>query len=260
MRQVLLPKELAPGSLFSVGGDEFHHLANVTRLREGEEIGGVDPAGKRYCLCLEKREERRLIFRVCRKEEENTGRGPELVLFICLPKPAKMDLVVRMTVEAGVSRIVPVTCERSVIRERDIPRLSEKSSRWTRIARSALEQSGRREIPQIEPVIGFKDIASNNGGTELSIFAHEKAGEALGAGGAATRTLHELLAGADFKRIRFLIGPEGGLSGGEARDLIEKGFVPVYLGENILRTETAAVALCSAVNLLLLEKTAWKPK
>ena len=58
--------------------------------------------------------------------------------------------------------------------------------------------------------------------------------------------------------MAILIGPEGGLSEKETDFLLASGFFPVYLGENVLRTETAAIYAQGAVKTILLEKEKWK--
>lgn len=249
MRQFLLPAGLSAGSLHIAYGDDFHYLSHVLRLREGAEVDGRDPQGRRFRLALAQLRKDSVVLRVLAGPEGPAGDSRELEFFCCLPKPAKMDLIVRMACEAGVTRIVPVASEFSVIREQDLPRLLERRGRWEKIARSALQQSGRTTLPRIGRMIPFRDIPASEAPHDLSLFALET--------GKEIRTLHGLLGGEIPDRIRFLVGPEGGLSGRETAALVEKGFFPVGLGENILRTETAAVFLCAAIKILILEKNSW---
>jgi 16S rRNA (uracil1498-N3)-methyltransferase len=252
VRRFLLPRPFAEGETFAAEGEDFHYLARVLRLREGSALPAGDAAGGNYLLILEKRAAARLLFRVRKEEAGGPEPGlPELVLLICLPKPAKMDLIVRMTVEAGVERIVPLTSDYSAVKEREAGRLAERWERWVKIARAAYEQSGRPALPTIDRIGRLADIEPARPG-EIAFFADERGG--------ASRTLHELLGGEPRARARIVVGPEGGLSAGERDALLAKGFAPVSLGKNILRTETAAVLACAAVKLLLLEKASWKPK
>ncbi len=248
MRRFLLPRPFADGEPFAATGGDFHYLARVLRLREGATLPAGDAAGGNYLLALEKREPARLLFRVRRAVSDQPAPGaPEIILLICLPKPAKMDLIVRMTTEAGVDRIVPLTSDYSAVNERDAGKLADRRGRWEKIARAAFEQSGRRALPAIDGIGRLADQPPAAPG-ELAIYADERGGAPL----------HAAVGGGTPGRARVVVGPEGGLSDGERAALGAKGFVPVCFGNNILRTETAAVVACAAVRLLILEKSSWK--
>jgi len=83
----------------------------------------------------------------------------------------------------------------------------------------------------------------------LCVFCHQER--------VAHTSLHELLATAPAGTA-VLIGPEGGFSQRELPLLMNKGFVPVHLGDNILRAETAAIYTLAAIKIILLEKKAWR--
>jgi len=46
-------------------------------------------------------------------------------------------------------------------------------------------------------------------------------------------------------KIFFVTGPEGGFSGEEVEEAIRVGFIPITLGNRILRAETASLCLLS---------------
>jgi 16S rRNA (uracil1498-N3)-methyltransferase len=252
MRRFLLPRPYDADETFCATGEDYHYLATVLRLREGAVLQAGDAAGGRYRLVLVKREAARLEFRV-EKEAASAvdDRDLEIVLCVCLPKPATMDLLVRLTTEAGVDRIAPLTSDFSAVKEREAPRLEERQRRWEKIARAAFQQSGRAALPVVEPIARLADIKAAAPG-ELAFFADER--------GEETRALHDLMSGGAYKRARIVIGPEGGFSRPERAALMTRGFAPVFLGKNILRTETAALLTAAAVRLLELEKASWKQK
>ena len=74
------------------------------------------------------------------------------------------------------------------------------------------------------------EICQNDG---LKIILWEKEGEPL----------KKLLKQCPFKKIFAMVGPEGGFTKEEVRLAKDEGFIPVKLGQRILRTETAAIAL-----------------
>ena len=50
--------------------------------------------------------------------------------------------------------------------------------------------------------------------------------------------------------ISIAFGPEGGLTKKEEDILVSKGFIKTSLGENVLRTETVIINVCSIINYL----------
>jgi len=254
MRQLLLPAGLKPGSLYIAKGRDFHYLSRVLRLKKGARLQARDPLGKAFSLILVRAEHTCLTFRVeALLGEESSQKDLELVLYCCLPKPIKMDLIVRMTTEIGVKRIVPVVSDYSVIKAKDLAGLRLRQKRWEAIARAAIEQSGRTEMLVLDEPVLLKDLPlAGPPDEELAVFAYERPSDCA--------TLHSLLAGNLSQRIKALVGPEGGLSQAEVARLRELGFKAVSLGPNILRSETAAVFICAAITTLVMERGTWKVK
>jgi 16S rRNA (uracil1498-N3)-methyltransferase len=219
----------------------------VLRLDAGDAIDAVDPLGAAWRLRLV-----RVGPSSCSAEAvaaaaaAPAAAAPALVLLQCLPKGAKMDLIIRQAVESGVERVVPLVSDRAVARPDEAgPRLE----RWRRIAREAREQSGAALPALIEPPTRLDEAARRHrGGT--AVFFHEDP-----AGGSP---LHEILAGAD-EPLAVLVGPEGGLSAREVALLEASGFRRAWLGEGVLRTETAALYALAAVRTIVREREAWRP-
>lgn len=157
-----------------------------------------------------------------------------------------MDLIVRQAVEAGVGRIVPLVSDRTV------PRADEGSARlerWRRIAREAREQSGAARAAVIEEPVRL-DEAAGRGRDGTAVYFHEDP--------AGSEALHDILAGSDGP-VTVLVGPEGGLSPRETALLDAAGFRRGWLGEGVLRTETAALYALAAVRTVARERHTWKP-
>jgi 16S rRNA (uracil1498-N3)-methyltransferase len=161
-----------------------------------------------------------------------------------------MDLIVRQAVEAGISWIVPVESERSVPMAGDF---TAKRDRWMRIAREALQQSGNPLLPEIREPLPLREAVREPGvAGGIGLFFHQ---ERL-----SKDSLHGALAGLagdGSAHVSLLIGPEGGLSDDEVEFLKGAGFRPVFLGDTVLRTETAAVYAIAAVKTLLWERDEW---
>jgi 16S rRNA (uracil1498-N3)-methyltransferase len=157
-----------------------------------------------------------------------------------------MDLIIRQAVEAGVGRIVPLVSDHAVVRPGE---RASRLERWRRIAREAREQSGAARPPVVEsPARLDEAVARERGGTR--VFFHEDP--------AGSVPLHEILAGAGSP-VTVLIGPEGGLSPRETALLESSGFRRAWLGDGVLRTETAALFALAAVRTIVRERETWRP-
>jgi len=253
MRQIYLPELLGSDRQeIRVTGKDFHHIVRVLRLGVGDELSAVDAAGERCTARIARLGRDSLTIEACRlpQRADSTGMRVRLHLFQCLPKEQKMDIIVRQATESGVATIVPVRSARS---ERDPS--AGRVDRWTRISIEAVQQSGRRERPEILACTDIEELAAPVLGAGAnaagrSVFFHE---EPSGA-----EPLHRILA-TEIELVRILVGPEGGLSPDEVRLLRASGWRQAYLGPDVLRVETAATAAVGAVRILLLERDAWTP-
>ncbi len=247
MKHFLIPRRVAGERSITLAGADFHYLTRVLRMKEGDELAAVDAAGARFTLRVSA-----LRRGSCRADLLPVGehRGESstalwICLLQCLPKGRKMDLIVRQAVEAGVGRIVALVSDRSIAVPSD-PR--DRLARWQRIAREAMQQSGNPAVPEILGPLGIGEAPEAAGPGCTGLFFHQ---ERL-----ASQSLHEALAEGP-RRVALVVGPEGGLSERETALLTRSGFFPVFLGEAILRTETAALYAVAAVKTVLREKDKW---
>ncbi|WP_455381358.1 RsmE family RNA methyltransferase [Salinispira pacifica] len=268
MKRFLLSAEYGGGERTELSGSDFHYLCRVRRMRPGDGCDAVDRAGRFYRLTVESVGQDRCTVRLEPAREDlrqarasgplpgpETG-FPDITLFQCLPKGSKLDLIVRQATETGVSRIVPLLSEHTAASAESAAATGRRVDRWRRIAREALQQSGARRLPEISAPVPFAELERSWAGGEgaVGLFFHERPVELKPL---EQRTLHEYLS-ADPKRIAIVIGPEGGLSNSEIERLLQSGFEPVYLGPQVLRTETAALYAIAAVQIVLLEKEKWR--
>jgi 16S rRNA (uracil1498-N3)-methyltransferase len=254
MKVFVLPSGFTGGDFFELGGEDFHYLCRVRRLKAGDSFPAVDRAGKEYHLTLEEAGRKSCRLRVQEKGcSPHAGNETALTLYQCLPKGSKFDIIVRQAVELGVSKVVPVRSRYSV------PEISDEDGRlrrWRRIAKEAVQQSGACSLPEIPGILSFEDIPedfgkpSGKGGKKPGIFFHQSPLE--------TNSLHEYLFSGPAE-VALVIGPEGGFAGEELDFLTKAGFVPAYLGHRVLRSETAPVFAAAAVRIILLERERWNP-
>jgi 16S rRNA (uracil1498-N3)-methyltransferase len=269
VKQVALPREFDGSSPLEMRGDAFRHLARVRRVRPGSRLRGCTPDGRAFELVVEEVGRESLRLSALAPAQPAAGAGWEITLLQCVPRGPRLDLIVRQAVETGVRRIVLVESQRSLSRG---PDWSGRLERLRRIAREAMEQSGGRLLADIEGPVALSSLRAAEGG--VALFLHERPLATLeGSGGfvysppaadlaAAPREpagapgLHDYLAGTEA-RVDLLVGPEGGLAAGEAMRLVAAGFRPVYLGDTVLRVETAVLFGLGAVKTLLLERERW---
>lgn len=224
------------GAGLALGGDDARKLVVVLRKRSGDQIEVCDSAGRvfRATLSVEGDEVS------ARLDEELAAQRPvalRLELAQGVPKGAKMDYVVEKATELGVSRIVPVVSERT---QGSSDGRTGKLERWRRLARTAAQQCGRSDVPEVAAPVDWDGLCAGLSAVDLALVPWELAPpEPL------RERLPTLLEG--VRSVTVVIGPEGGLSHGEVERAIAAGAVAVSLGSRILRTETAGLVACSAL-------------
>lgn len=224
---------------FELSNDDMYHIKVVMRLKETDYIEVVYQ--KEVYLCCLENVNKVLKIRQVKKLEEGVQKIPELVLCIPLLKEAKMDFIIQKATELGVSEIVPIKLTRSLIKL-DENRLSKKIDRWNKIAKEASEQSKRITIPEVTDLKLIEELETISG---LKLVCSTIAKE---------NNLPILLQShRSCDRILIVVGPEGGLTSEEENKLINMGFNPVRLGNNIMRVETVPIFLLSIINYEYME-------
>ena len=228
-----------------ITGPDVNHIKNVHRMNPGDKLRISD--GERLCYnCrIEAFEEDGVFLSLLSRDEDGTELPAKVVLFQGLPKGDKMELVIQKNVELGVSRIVPVATRRSVVRL-DEKKAEAKVRRWNAISESAAKQSKRTVVPEVSRVLPFKEAVDLAADFDCRLFPYEHA-EGMEE---TRRLLSQVKPG---MQVAVFIGPEGGFEEDEAAYARERGFTPITLGRRILRTETAGMALLSAL-MFQLEK------
>ena len=148
-----------------------------------------------------------------------------------------MEYIIQKCVELGVHKIVPVNMKYCIAKIKDE---DKKNVRWNKISEVAAKQCKRNLIPKIEKSISFNQLLSEVKKYDLAIVAYENEDNV---------TIKDVLVKSKKpKNIAVIIGPEGGLSIDEIEDLSKSGSKIVSLGNRILRTETAPIAVLSMIN------------
>ncbi len=224
------PGQLAGAPRVKLTADQSRHLLTVLRLAPGAEIEVFDGAGGRFRAVLAG-QDLEIGARLA-----TDGRKMDVVLVQALAKGEKMDLIVQKATELGVTRIVPLTADRAVVRL-DADRGRSRAERWRRIAQEASRQCGRADVPRIDEPRGWDGVFA---------LAREEDRRALLLD-PEERELRLGAAARGVSRLLLAVGPEGGFSGEEKAVAAQATFVPVGLGPLVLRSETAGLAALAVV-------------
>ena len=228
--------EQIAGSQITVSGEDRRHITTVLRMKPGDLLLLSDGQGTEYSVKIIGLDPDGIKTEILGREKRAMA-FPRVILGQGLPKFDKMDFIVQKATELGVAGIVPLVTERTIVKVRDE---KKRVSRWQKICREAAMQSNRPDIPAVEPITLLGDFirALVPEPQTLLLLPWEE-------GTVPIRSVLEQKTTVDH--ITVLIGPEGGFSAEEAGQAKEKGFHLVSLGRNILRTETAAVAVLSMI-------------
>ena len=213
------------GENIYIEGTDVNHIVHVLRMKVGEEVSVHDDVNRKYLCRIEKLLEERVVLSIVEQQESDTELSCPIYLFQGLPKGDKMEWIIQKCVELGVHAIVPVATKRAVVKL-DEKKAQKKVNRWNAIAESAAKQSGRGIVPEVLPVMKWKEALEYARQLDVKMIPYEKA-----AGINAT--------------VGIFIGPEGGFEEAEVEAAKAMGAVPVTLGKRILRTETAGMTILS---------------
>lgn len=215
---------------------DIRHIKKVMRMNINDKIEVVYNNKLHICeiTSLEP-----FNIKVIEELDENKKTKIELTVAVALVKEQKMDLILQKLTELGVSRIIPVSMERSIVKL-DKERFNKKKVRWESICKEASEQSKRTNIPIIEDIKSIKDLTKED--ADLKLVASTKEKEKL--------LNYYLQSIEDCAKIIMVIGPEGGISDKEEDILVSNGYNRVSFGNLIFRVETATIYVASIINYI----------
>lgn len=229
--QLFYNPDLGPHSTHvTFDAEESRHIVRVLRKKEGETLHITNGQGDLFEVRLVSPDLRKCtaeVVSVQRTEPKNYG------LHIAVAPTKNNDRYewfLEKATEIGTTEITPLICVRS-------ERRSIKKERLEKVVRSAMKQSLQTYLPKVNEPISFPDFVKKGhpGPLFMAHCAEENEKTALAS------TIKP------DTNIVLLIGPEGDFSPSEIALARQQGFLPVSLGPNRLRTETAAIVACSMV-------------
>src|SRR5262244_561209 len=173
IHRVCVPPETLRQSTITLSPSVVHYIRHVLRLRVGDEIIAFDGTGQEGLVRLTSvtathvQGERLALL-------APTMLAPRpLILGQALPKGPKMDLIVEKCSELGLTTLVPLHTERTVVRETS-ERLAPKMARWQRIAAAAARQCGRRTLLDVQSPRTLRDFCACYQGAPVKLVCWEE--------------------------------------------------------------------------------------
>lgn len=216
---------------------ESHHAIASLRVRIGDEVVLFDGAGREAVGQVARIDHARLAVDVGAISQHPFDVARRITLAVAVPRIHRQGYLVEKCTELGVAAIWPIIAEHSVARP-----TKPAVEKWSQRAVEAAKQSHRRWIPSVATPIMFAESIRRAGEFDAA---------ALTDVGSSGRPLTDLLrALPESSSVLAWVGPEGGWTDAERDLAIEAGAVTIKLGPTVLRTETAAVAICAVAALL----------
>jgi 16S rRNA (uracil1498-N3)-methyltransferase len=238
LSRVYVETPLAAGERAILTGDAANHVARVMRARVGDPLTLFDGRGGEYQAHVSELQGAKVIADVGEHQAIERESSLDITLLQGIARSDRMDAIVQKATELGVTRIVPVATERSVVKlAREIAH--RKHAHWLGVAIAACEQCGRNRLPEVAQPQTLADAIR----TEASL---PRQSILLAPGGRIALSA----VAADEDPITLLIGPEGGLAPTEVELALQSGFVACRVGPRILRTETASLAAIAALQAI----------
>lgn len=221
-------------NIVKIVGEDYKHISKVLRMSVNEKIS----------ICIKQTEERflakiididneRVMCEIIEKFQSNET-NINVTVYQGIPKSDKMEYIIQKSVELGAKNVVPVEMKNCIAK---IKEPNKKITRWQVISEASAKQSKRNIIPKIAYPINIIEMQNEFSKYDLVLVAYENE-KNVG--------IKEILKDyKNAKNIAIIIGPEGGLTENEVKQIEEKGGISVSLGKRILRTETASLALLS---------------
>lgn len=213
---------------------DSQHCVRVLRMKEGDTLEVIDGKGNRYTCRLTIAHAKRAEVEIIECQSIPLSWNNNITIAIAPTKHLdRMEWMVEKLTEIGVNRIVPLLCRYSERKEIKVERLEK-------IAISAMKQSLKTVLPEITEMTPIKNfIESEKSAQRFIAYCDEFIPRKL--------LCNEYEANKD---VTILIGPEGDFSKEEIKLALSSDYAPVSLGDNRLRTETAAVVACDTFQIL----------
>ena len=223
---------------YTLSEEESKHCVRVLRMRVGDELHLTDGRGTLYRCKVVDDNAKRCTVEVVDSTPEYEKMSYELSLAVAPTKNIdRYEWFLEKATEVGITEVYPIECDHSERRQ-------IKAEREEKVITSAVKQSLKAYHPTLHSLTDVRKIIEMDfDGEKYIAHCNSELGE------------REYL-GSQLKKggnVLILIGPEGDFSPEEIKFALQNGFKAISLGNQRLRTETAAVVatvLVSTINSL----------
>ena len=233
--RIYCSQNLETGKVLTLLQDSSKHLAQVLRKKEGSLIELFDGKGSSYTAEIISSQKKRVKVKLVEEPVFQDRKGIKISLGQSLIKKEPFSFSIQKATELGVVSISPLYTERTVIKLKSNSTKSRKA-RWQSIATHACQQCGENWLPEINEIQPLEDwTQAVNAKHKIVLYP-----------GAETK-----LSSLTFDdSVAIAVGPEGDFTDSEIKLLTKKDFLPVKLGERILRADTAVISVVSAIRAM----------
>ena len=240
----ILHPNLSPG-LNQLSEEASHHLVRVLRATVGDTVVLFNGLGQEAQAVLTEAHPKQSICQAQTPESINRESPARITVIQALCLADKMDWVVQKACELGADQLIPVRTARSQLKL-DGDRAIKRQAHWQRIADAAAAQCGRNQVMTVSPIVSLESAFTQTGSTPADPTPAETTKWLLDPFSKQSLSTAPLT-----HDITLAIGPEAGWSDEEETLAQQAGFRGVRCGPRILRTETAAAVVLTAIAVRL---------
>ncbi len=236
MRRYWIPSSALQDSQVVLEDDVFHHICNVCRQGEGNKFE-VICQNKAFFVEIVELKKKQAVAKILEERQIPQLPKPHIHLALSLPKFQTVDRVVEKMVELGVSEVHLFSSDFSFLKPK-AGELDKKQKRWQKIIQGATQQTGRGEMMKLTEVTPLRVLLETHfpDPGKWPLLAYE------GEGGEKIST--QLASAPEgIEEVWIFVGSEGGFSPKDLEIFRDYNLLPVSLGDQVLRVETACVTL-----------------
>lgn len=230
------------GDQVTIQGELLHHLRDVCRIEAGSVFELLCGDQRAYVVRMLTAKGKTALAEIIETRNIEALGRPHIHLALSVPRFQKFDDIVEKCVELGIKSVTPFVSEYSFVRKITAD-LKAKHHRWERIVQAATRQCGRGDVMEVAEMTELNGLLLNFNRTDNAhgLFSYEGESDAV-----IADALGELKTHAP-QELWVFVGSEGGFSEAEVQLFREHGLAPVTLGAQVLRVETACLALMSII-------------
>ena len=236
--RLFIEKQISQNLMIYIKGKQLHFLKNVLRVKLDDIITIFDGISGEWQANVISLSKEKIAVKVLKKIREFESK-PDIWLIFAPIKIFRLNITIQKAVELGVSKLVPCKTEYS-----NFAKLNYNNLELNAI--EASQQCERLDVPKIEKIINLESLLNDFPIDHALVFGDES--------DLSLPSIYEEVKSkvSIYSKWAVIIGPEGGFSDQEKKQLIkEKNVLRVTLGKRILRSDTAAISSLFCIQSLV---------